>query len=1243
MNANRISRVILFVGWVITVGWVVNIESSRGQTAANPLRAVPAAQLENVTLARPSPQEPDSRPADHPAASAPSDGASARRFPTEDPADEGSGRKVSTPLVGFLTFEELNRRRLSLEAATDLDAAVKAELLQRYARAEEWLQTAAESARQIAAWNLEIAQAPTRIASARQQLEEPLPEIQARFPPDASVEDLQKILDQHQDQLRAAREELVAREAATSTRDRKTELQRLTEETNKQLDEVRKRLAIGPSPEEPPAATLARRSEVEAQLTALDQQLRALAVESRRLDAVAELLTLERDLIRRRVSYLEKTLAAWQEAVSRQRKIVAQAQEQEAKQVREQERAWQEIDPTLEELGQRDAELAEKRSDLASKLSDITQEVEAKAKQFDDVRRAQRTTIEKVEAAGLSATIGLMLRDEREQLPDVAHLRSRLLFVEREMPDYRYQEIELNEQRQRIGDPESSVQDVRDRLTHPMSDEAWKTIEPRVREVLTRQRRILDDLLRDYRTYLDRLSDLEINTRRLLSQVREFADYIDERILWIRSTERMSLRTFSLAREQLQRLVAPRMWGEAFQHAWHGVGHQMAPITGLLLLWGLLFLTRRVLRSWFKKLVRPMDDSLFQGVSANVEAAALTIAIASMWPLFVWLIGWVLTQMALEDGHSARLISDAAKDLLAAVGSSLTTTAYVYWLAEIARQVFRQQGLAIGHLGWDPATAELVRKAIRRLMLIGLPLVLLVNLTEVVDQGQVRDSLGRLVFLAALLVLTWLAYREFHPRGDLFQSLFHIDAQPARYRRRVGLFWLFLAMMPVLAALSISGFHYSANQLAARLIESLWLFLGVFLVRSLFARWLFIRQWQMARRLAEERAAEEADAEAETADDGEETEVNPACRAREAKRKEQEQTLVRIDQQLQKLLFLGVATALLIGLWMIWSGMLPALRALDRVPVWPLGRVVEFHELPTLEWPVSEPTNAAPRVPTPTVSDQPIIEGTSVADLLVMLLIAFLTIALGKNVPGLLEVTLLERLPIDRGARNAVTTLSGYAIMLAGLLMGANAIGLRWENVQWLAAALTVGLGFGLQEIFANFVSGLILLFERPIRVGDIITLGDIDGTVTKIRIRATTITNWDRKELIVPNKELITGRLLNWTLSDQINRIVVEVGVAYGSNITKVRRLMLRIANEHPIVLNEPAPSVTFESFGDSALNFVLRCHLPNLDNRLATIHDLNSTIHDRFKREGIEIAFPQLDLHVRSGLPGSSSGGPQ
>ena len=171
----------------------------------------------------------------------------------------------------------------------------------------------------------------------------------------------------------------------------------------------------------------------------------------------------------------------------------------------------------------------------------------------------------------------------------------------------------------------------------------------------------------------------------------------------------------------------------------------------------------------------------------------------------------------------------------------------------------------------------------------------------------------------------------------------------------------------------------------------------------------------------------------------------------------------------------------------------------------------------------------------------------------------------------------------------------------------------------------------GLQEIFANFVSGLILLFERPIRVGDVITLGDVTGSVTKIRIRATTVTNWDRKELIVPNKDLVTGRLLNWTLTDTTNRIVIPVGVAYDSDPQRARDLILEVVSSHPNVLDDPRPNVTFEAFADSSLNIVVRAFLSSMDVRLATIHDLHIAIHKQLGEAGIEIAFPQRDIHIR------------
>jgi potassium-dependent mechanosensitive channel len=171
-----------------------------------------------------------------------------------------------------------------------------------------------------------------------------------------------------------------------------------------------------------------------------------------------------------------------------------------------------------------------------------------------------------------------------------------------------------------------------------------------------------------------------------------------------------------------------------------------------------------------------------------------------------------------------------------------------------------------------------------------------------------------------------------------------------------------------------------------------------------------------------------------------------------------------------------------------------------------------------------------------------------------------------------------------------------------------------------------------LQEIFANFVSGLIILFERPVRVGDVVTIDSVTGVVSRIRMRATTIIDGDRKELIIPNKEFITGRVLNWTLTDPVNRVVIKVGVAYGSDTHRATDILLDLAKKHPHVLDDPPPGVALESFGDSALNFVLRCFLPNMDNRGTVIHELHMAIDHEFRAAGIEIALPQQDVHVRS-----------
>jgi potassium efflux system protein len=298
----------------------------------------------------------------------------------------------------------------------------------------------------------------------------------------------------------------------------------------------------------------------------------------------------------------------------------------------------------------------------------------------------------------------------------------------------------------------------------------------------------------------------------------------------------------------------------------------------------------------------------------------------------------------------------------------------------------------------------------------------------------------------------------------------------------------------------------------------------------------------------------------------------------------------------------------LLGLWLIWEPVFPALGILQDVELWSYTGVIDG-----------------------TTQTVPI----TLANIAVSVIVIAVTIIAVRNLPGLFEMILLNRLPMNPGARYAYSTITRYTLTAIGIVIALNTMGLRWSNLQWLVAALGVGLGFGLQEIVANFISGLIVLFERPFTVGDTVTVGDIHGTVTRIQIRATTILDWDRKELIVPNKEFITGRLINWSLSDSIIRIKVPVGIAYGSDTDLAEQLLLKAAQASPLVLKSPAPQVVFFSFGDNSLNFELRVFIRSIDDWIPMLHAMNRAIDKAFRQAGITIAFPQRDVHLDATSP--------
>jgi potassium efflux system protein len=223
------------------------------------------------------------------------------------------------------------------------------------------------------------------------------------------------------------------------------------------------------------------------------------------------------------------------------------------------------------------------------------------------------------------------------------------------------------------------------------------------------------------------------------------------------------------------------------------------------------------------------------------------------------------------------------------------------------------------------------------------------------------------------------------------------------------------------------------------------------------------------------------------------------------------------------------------------------------------------------------------------------------------------------------------------GSGYAITTLITYIIVIIGVVLTLGALGAQWSKLQWLVAALGVGLGFGLQEIVANFVSGIIILFERPIRVGDTVTVGGKTGTVARIRIRATTLIDWDRKEQIIPNKTFVTQDLTNWTLSDSITRVIVRVGVAYGSDIDTVQDLLNDVATANNRVATDPPPAVFCVALADSGINFEMRVFVKSMLDIMPLSHELYAAITRKLGEAGIEIPFPQRDIHIRTEAQGA------
>jgi small-conductance mechanosensitive channel len=251
----------------------------------------------------------------------------------------------------------------------------------------------------------------------------------------------------------------------------------------------------------------------------------------------------------------------------------------------------------------------------------------------------------------------------------------------------------------------------------------------------------------------------------------------------------------------------------------------------------------------------------------------------------------------------------------------------------------------------------------------------------------------------------------------------------------------------------------------------------------------------------------------------------------------------------------------------------------------------------------------------------------------IVILLVFVLIS--KGLRKVFKRRIFDKYQLDEGIQLIILKLTHYLLIGLGIIIAVQSIGLNLTSLAVVFGLLSVGIGFGLQNVASNFVSGLIILFERPIKIGDRITIGDVWGDVENISLRATLIRTVDNITIIVPNSEFISSQVINWSHRDPKVRVHIPVGVSYGSDVSLVISSLLEVAKNHPEVMKDPPPKVWFTQFGDSSLNFELLAWTLDPKKRPDIISDLNKEIDRIFRKNKVEIPFPQRDLHVRSSVP--------
>ena len=508
-----------------------------------------------------------------------------------------------------------------------------------------------------------------------------------------------------------------------------------------------------------------------------------------------------------------------------------------------------------------------------------------------------------------------------------------------------------------------------------------------------------------------------------------------------------------------------------------------------------------------------------------------------------------------------------------------------WWFFATMLSLLRPNGLAFRHFGMPQESNRIFQRIIKQsIWIVGLLLVSSIP-SQIDEIGYLNDAIGQVMSIIALALCLFVVRPLLNRAIREYQKAKKEEGTTNTSISLFRLLRLILVIVPIsLIILIILGYYYTAVYLITHLLNSyfvilLWVFGRYFAYRfvAISARRLAYRRLQDKRRKLREQVLENGTKEDETI------------------------KLSVVNQQIYRVTDLIGWVVLFVSLYVIWSDLISVAYYLDGVILW------ESNE-----------------------GNQ--VESVTLLNLMRASLYVVITYVLIKNITGILEVTVFSKIPLSKGTPQTIITMLTYVIVTFGSVSAFSALGISWTKIQWIFTALSVGLGFGVREIFGSFVSGSILLFERPIRVGDKVTVGQYTGIITKIRLRSTTLLNSDHMEVVLPNQAFVTDRFINWTLNNTITRLQIFFKVSYDTDLDLMQRLLLQAVNEAPKVLSEPKVEINMLHFGDNALEHELLVFVGELGDRIETMNFLQYRINQLFRENGIRFALNQLDVHLHS-----------